>query len=684
MNKTVCIDKGHCNITAALPNKMFSQEDQQYEIKRLVSQEKDQVILTQIVLTDQQMEKLSNHPSPDYELLKSLGKIQIGNHLPHRVKDGEKFIYFKVAPKDFDTPCGESKAAKENGITHGMIMACCMYALLDNILKYNIGDICETEREDLTILVGCPTTSDWTSPEAEAKYANLVQRATGVKEVKIIAESRAAVFSCIENGKNIISAVNGVVVFDFGSSTADCTYMLLGRKKIEFSWTLGAREIERLMVANALAKLIETKEDFIPDKESVLLNEDDMRTAKEKFFEGIYNDEDGHKIICEFKDINGNTEDSTVRINREFMEKITNENCISILCDSRTTKTDTWQNLCKEFFEEAKRQITNAGGTIENVVLTGGAGKMDFVKQLAEEVFGNDASIFVESNPSHTVSNGLGWIAVSEENLNTCKDAAKKVVEADEKTNPEILKNNLADSLFDLICDITEEKTIQWANKDGDCNLKQLKDDIDNALSSEDFNNKISEVITEKVNNWKSVFLSSVQNAVNSQAEKLYTPEITAGVSLPEDVWEEINSNFVNKFEISPDEIIRNIDVTSLIRKILKAVIILAFVLAGCTFGPIGAFVGGIVGSIIADNVNDENLYKPRKKSTRQKVANKIRHSMTKDIDTKIHILSDFIHKMEIFRQKYPDMLDSTLTKAFEYTMLKRFSEDENNEKQSN
>lgn len=682
MNKTVCIDKGHCNITAALPDKPLSAE-KRYEIKRLVSQEKDQVILTQLILTNEQMEKLSYNPSPDYELLRSLGEIQIGNHLPHRAKDGEKFLYFKVPPKDFDTPFGESPAAKENGITHGTLMACCMHALLNNILKYNVGYLSETDREDLTLFVGCPATVDWTEAEAETKYAELIKRATGVKEVKIIPESRAAIFSSIENEKNLISAVKGVVVFDFGSSTADCTYMLLGRKKIEFSWTLGAREIERGMTAEALNNLIKSEKDFIPDMESVLLNENEMRTAKEKYYEGVY-DEDGHKIICEFKDIYGKTADSTIKINREFMEKVTNEHHISVTCDSRTTKNDTWQNLCREFFEEAKRQITEAGGTVENLVLTGGAGKMDFVKKMAEEVFGSTTSIFIENNPSHTVSNGLGWIAVSEENLSACKDSAKEAVEADDKTDPDILKHNLMYGLFDLICDITEEKANQWAEKDGPCTLKELKDDINNAMATEEFKNKIIDVINDNINKWKSDVSDSILSAVNAQTEKLYTPEITAKIILPEDVWSEINLNIINLIDFSAETIVNSIDVTSVIRKILKAAIIIATSLAGSVFGAAGAAIGYIIGIILAENINDEDLNKQRKKSTRQRVAKKIRASMTKDPDIKTHVLSDFINRIEIFKEKYPDMLDNTLTRAFEYIMLKRFAEEGTNEKQSN
>ncbi|MCD7807859.1 MAG: hypothetical protein LUH02_00840 [Erysipelotrichaceae bacterium] len=74
----------------------------------------------------------------------------------------------------------------ENHITKGMIMACFIFALVNHILKYNPDYLNETDRKDLTILIGALNDHHWGSDEAVEKYTNLVKKATGVQEVKII------------------------------------------------------------------------------------------------------------------------------------------------------------------------------------------------------------------------------------------------------------------------------------------------------------------------------------------------------------------------------------------------------------------------------------------------------------------------------------------------------------------
>ena len=136
--KTIGIDLGHCETAMAFPRQP-DVNDSRYEVRRLVGEKKDQVVATQLILTNEQMKKLSGHKRPEYSLLSGLGEIRIGNKLPAYVPDGEKFCYFKVPPKYFDRPYGNTECAKECGITHGMLMACFAFALVRNIFLYNVG-----------------------------------------------------------------------------------------------------------------------------------------------------------------------------------------------------------------------------------------------------------------------------------------------------------------------------------------------------------------------------------------------------------------------------------------------------------------------------------------------------------------------------------------------------------------
>lgn len=335
--KTIGIDLGHGETTAAYPRQIQSDR---YEVRRLNLMDKDQVISTQIILTNEQMQKLKGHPRPSYELLLNLGEIRIGNNLSAYISKGEKFSYFKTAPKNFDKLYGNSACAKQCGITHGMLMACFAFSVVNNLLKFNVGDISADDRENLNLLIGCPSTSDWTTSEAQTAYANLILAATKAHNVRIVPESRAAMFSSVENGQGRISALGGALVFDFGSSTADCTYMLLGRKILEFSWNLGASKIELQVVQKTYQETVKNNGSFRASAASIVDSADQVRKAKESYYLG----NSRIPIYCTYENADdGKMMDTPVLINDQYMKKVIEEDSIQVLCDSRTTLSKSWK-----------------------------------------------------------------------------------------------------------------------------------------------------------------------------------------------------------------------------------------------------------------------------------------------------------------------------------------------------
>ena len=180
MYRTIGIDLGHCETTSSYPCQPIPGNDR-YEVMRLSEQGKDQVITTQLILTDDQMRRLTHKDSWSFELLQSLGRIRIGNDLPGCVPDGERFCYFKVPPKDFGKPCCSSEAARQSGLTHGAVMACFAHVLVNNLISCNDTELSATDRKWIDLLVGCPATDDWTGKEAMDAYARLIHKATGVR-----------------------------------------------------------------------------------------------------------------------------------------------------------------------------------------------------------------------------------------------------------------------------------------------------------------------------------------------------------------------------------------------------------------------------------------------------------------------------------------------------------------------
>lgn len=671
------IDLGHCETAVATPKEMQGR----YEVTRICPQQKDQIIVTQIVLTNEQMKALKGIKMPSFSVLSKLGEISIGNYLPMSVENGEKFIYFKVPPKDFDKVCANTEVGKSCGITHGMVMACYAYALTVNIFKYNVGDCDEINRTKTELLVGCPTTADWTSISAREKYAQLIKNATGVKSVQIIPESRAAMFSSVENGKNKVSAAKGALVFDFGSSTADCTYMLLGRKIFEFSWTLGASEIERRMVQIAYAGAQQSQR-FAPDFSSFVRCENDLRTAKEFYYNGVYG-RDGHDMICSFKTVDQKTKKQIITIDDDFMNRVVGEEEIHIKCDSTSPKSGTWISLCKEFFQTAKDALATNKTPIDTVVLTGGASKMGFIYDLCCSVFYElpKTHIILESNPSHTVANGLGWVAITDLRAKECKNRAKNELLKNDHCSISSLKNSIRESIYKLVCEIVTDESNKWAVLGGEHSAQELLDNIDKSTKSIKFKSSIENAMSSAIKAWKSNLSDAAGKAVNRQVKELYSGELSNSFILPQDIWKEIsNVTLDNNKSISINGVLENIDITPLFNGI--ALIVLRIVLWGIagalaieTFG-ISLAVAFLIDACLDDFLGNETIKKTidkkRAQNSRQNIANKISQELSKP-ETKTKMLENMNSELDSYFKGYEAVVDNLLTNAFEIVTLKRF-----------
>lgn len=686
--KTIGIDLGHCETTAAYPRAVGA-DGISHEVLRLAVQGKDQVISTQIILTYAQMEKLADALRPDYQLLRTLGDIRIGSGLPAYVEDGEKFAYFKVPPSQFDKPIGD-KRSQAVGLTHGKVMACFVYALVNNILKYNVGDLSDYDRADVDLLVGCPTTEDWTKEETQRAYAELVQRATQVHAVHIVPESRAAMFSSVESKQQTVSAIEGAVVFDFGSSTADCTYMLLGRRVEEFSWELGASKIEETMMRYAYRKAVEEHGPFTPDEKSLVETADLMRTNKESYYNGSFGQKKGQTVYCDFVDAaDGSEQGAKVRVDDEFMDEVTNRMSMGILCDSTTEKAGTWRGLCREFFLEAKSRIGSASYTVTEdgkekrvscpigtVVLTGGASKMNFIYELCKEVF-LDAAILREQNPSHTVSNGLGWVAVSDENVERCRQEAREELAANPECGVEALRVGLSDALFERICTIVEERTRAWAERpEENLPLRELQDDLRAYTAGDEAKDELERICRERLGSWKAELSKAMEGAVNRQVDRLYSEEVARGLMIPDDVWEQLQSEGLSVGMIDVGKLLEKFDVSGLAAKVgtiaLHAVAWAVALALAIETGGWSLIVLTALELFGGAEISDTDLDKPRKKKVRLDVANKVGAELKKNKNKKA-LLKAFDEDLKEQTAGYADVVDGALTAAFEVVTLKRF-----------
>lgn len=668
--KFIGIDLGHGETSAAYVS------DSENKVKRLeVSLYKDLVIPTQVMLTYEQMQKLKGITSPDHALLTELGEIKIGN-LPTNSGGCERFAYFKKPPKDFNEI---PETAKAFGVTCGALMACFIHALVNNILEANKIDLGIEDNSELDLLVGCPSTADWTSDEAVQKYEELIKRAVNADSVTVVPESRAAMYSSIENSSGVISTVNGVAVFDFGSSTADCTYMLLGRAMREFSWALGASQVEMNMCSRVYAEAAEDG-NFETDGESLFSVENLLKTAKENYYKGV----GSPTIVCSFRDKkSGKKINRIVEIDKDFIDKAVAEDRFDVRCKSTYTKNGSYQSLCRDYFNEARTDFENEQLPVKEIVLTGGASKMDFVKPICEEVFPN-AYIHMESNPSYTVSNGLGWVGLTDRKIPDMIIGAEEYVQSESAgRNCSIyhLREGLKDRLFEYIVPIIISCAEKWSTTGGDnLSVEDLRVMINKSVPEDEIKN----IFSSEEEQWRHRLMELIGEAVNIQIRELYPENVSKELMLPENVWNDFISCSKNIPGFNAEEFLEKLNIQKILLSVLSGlstalgIVMIISIFINPVIG-LAALLGDLIVNKTAEKQSDTSEMKkkfaepiPMKK--REKKFQELKKCLrTKNEDVKQKLMKYIDEEFIKIQEEYPQSLHDMLSLAFDVVTMKYF-----------
>lgn len=180
----------------------------------------------------------------------------------------------KKEPKDWDLPSADEQH------TNKQVLQDFIAGLWKNVL--NGSELVRgIKPEQLLVTVGCPASRSWTEPEHMRAYADLVKKATGYPNVLILPESTAAIMTPIYSNLKI-DVGGGVAVYDFGSSTIDFTYILMGKVIAMASIRLGGYDIDKAMLRKV------AKNHALPlsdaDRMEYSTARTQLRIAKEKFY----------------------------------------------------------------------------------------------------------------------------------------------------------------------------------------------------------------------------------------------------------------------------------------------------------------------------------------------------------------------------------------------------------------
>ena len=358
------------------------------------------------------------------------------------------------------------------------------------------------QRSELTdtnhlVYIACPSNSDKWSDQEQIAYADIALSAglplatiDGVGD-GIIRESRAAFLKARNNPKSKSSIKEGILLIDFGSSTVDLTYYSTHHteKPIDDGGAeCGASNVE-IRITDELKKTepkIQEAIDANPSAATAVLLA--VREAKEKYYS--FDGEDMEISISLTKLTGGAvmgaiekyySDDEIIKILSEYIGEI---------------------RTCFEQYRD--KYLTNM--PIKMIFLTGGASRMQFIQDLARDVFHYEGEFYRELNPSLTISNGIALAGRADLRSSDLKGVLDKDI--DEIGNQNEFPNKVIEAgskeIANGVLDVIEKRYELFKSRTADSSLESLESEIKEALSGMDytamFNKPFADVLREVVN----------------------------------------------------------------------------------------------------------------------------------------------------------------------------------------
>ena len=282
--------------------------------------------------------------------------------------------------------------------------------------------------------VGCP--SGWSIKERE-DYQKLLKE-SGIELLNVVPESRAAFMQAKEAGKldyNFLKS--SVLIVDIGSSTTDFTLVKsLSEIPLDFgSNTLGASLIDQAIFVRTLENhedkdLLERVFEAYPHHQARC--ELACRKAKEDYFSNEQLYSHSQTFARGFESINEQIY-FIPQVNKLLMDEILNQP-LPELGDK------SWFQAFHEAVKEAKEQLKQQGIVPRVVLMTGGASRMQFTRQICSEIFPEpDTQVRPDPEPERCIALGLARVGRWDLRAGAFKEEINKLFNS-EKLNDLIKK----------------------------------------------------------------------------------------------------------------------------------------------------------------------------------------------------------------------------------------------------
>ena len=293
-------------------------------------------------------------------------------------------------------------------------------------------------------IIGCP--SGWTD-DHQAAYQKLFEGA-GLKTVRIVPESRAALMTALEQGYlSIEDAKASVLIVDIGSSTTDFTYSrdldaedvghnILGSGLLDtqiFNLNLARQKSKK-----QIEKLLKKYPHYQPIMEYW------CRQAKEAYFTG----EDKPVEMIKRLPVNGGVL-FEIKIDKTDADKILGTPLESL-------NGYSWEAAYNFALKETVEKL--GGRAPDTIMLTGGASRLPLILPATERAFPK-AKVLRGAEPEFSIARGLSWLGRFEFLHASFQEAVSEILSEDgaiyakAKNASQTLGQKLAPALVDAMTD---------------------------------------------------------------------------------------------------------------------------------------------------------------------------------------------------------------------------------------
>ncbi len=329
--------------------------------------------------------------------------------------------------------------------------------------------------------VGCP--SGWSVSDRE-EYQKLLKEA-GIGLLSVVPESRAAFMQAKEAGKlDFDKLKSAVLIVDIGSSTTDFTLVKsLHEIPLDFGRNaLGASLIDKAIFAGTLANheqkaLLENVFEDYPHHQARC--EIACRKAKEDYFSNEQLYSNSQSFARGFESINEQIF-FIPQVNRLLMEEILNQPLPEL-------EGKSWMQCFREAVTEAKEKLDQQGIVPKVVLMTGGASRMKFTREICEAFFPEpETQVRPDPEPERCIALGLARVgrwdlraSAFKEELNKLFDS-KKLNELIERHIPELIElltKPLSESLI--------ENAVKPSLKDWQKNKIRTLGDLESSMKTQ-------------------------------------------------------------------------------------------------------------------------------------------------------------------------------------------------------